>query len=289
MQPAGIIIDELPQLHDPVLIAGFDGWGNALNVSKAMAAYMVRKQEAVSFARLEPDTYYRFDENRPVVTIEDGQFKNVAAPGGGFFHVRTGASQRDVVILEAEEPSLNWFTFAGALMDLCGQMRVSTLVTLGSMYDNILHTDRIVSGIANTPKTAALLRENRVNSISYQGPSSIHSVILAEACKRGIENVSLWCHCPYYLQGATHFGQLLHLATLLGKLGIVELDLGDLEIGWKKLKIRIDELVEKNNEVRKVVDELRKRRARGTIDSVRNGLNPDEKVIDLKDFFDPAH
>lgn len=267
------------------MIAGFDGWGNALNVSKAMAAYLIRKLDTVAFARIDPDSYYRFDEHRPVVTIKDGQFRNVLPPGGEFYVARTEPRQRDIVILEAEEPDLNWYQFAGAMLDLCQHLNVKTLVTLGSMYDNLLHTDKIISGVSNDPASVSLLKSKRIHSISYQGPSAIHSVILAEASKRRVENISLWCHCPYYLQGTTHFGQLLQLANLLSDLGKFDLDVVDLEKGWVKLKEQIDELVEQNSELQQLVTDLRKRKTRGSIASMKSNLKTDEKVIDLQDFF----
>jgi proteasome assembly chaperone (PAC2) family protein len=286
MQIPGIIVEELPRVRDPIMVAGFDGWGNALNVSKAMAAYLIRNLNTVAFARLDPDTYYRFDEHRPVVTIHDGQFRSILPPGGAFFAARTHTGQNDIVILEAVEPDINWYTFASALLDLCRRINVQTLITIGSMYDNLLHTEQLISGVSNDPDLAARLRDSGVRSISYQGPSAIHSVILAEAGKLGIKNISLWCHCPYYLQGTTHFGQLLQLARLLTELGEFELDLADLRQGWKKLKDQIEDLVEKNSELQKVVNELRKRKARGSIAEVKNSLKPDEKVIRLQDFFD---
>ncbi len=286
MQIPGIIIEDLPPLKNPIMVAGFNGWGNALNVSKAMAAYLIRHLDSFAFARLDPDAYYRYDEHRPIVTIKEGQFRNVVLPGGEFFAARTGPSQRDVIILEADEPNLNWHRFAGALIDLCQHLRVEILFTLGSMYDNILHTDRLISGVANEAASAVLRDQKHISTISYQGPSAIHSVILAEASKRRVGNISLWCHCPYYLQGATHFGQLLQLGAILGELGNFEIALNDLDQGWQRLKEQIDKLIEENGELQQLVADLRKRKAKGSLANVRGNLNSDDKVIHLTDFFD---
>jgi hypothetical protein len=62
--------------------------------------------------------------------------------------------------------------------------------------------------------------------------------------------------------------------------------MADLKQGWKKLKNQIDALVEKNSELQQVVNDLRKRKARGSLAGVKNSLKPDEKVIRLQDFFD---
>ncbi len=77
------------------------------------------------------------------------------------------------------------------------------MVSLGSLYDNVLHSDRVVSGIASEPRLSRLLRDLGAAPVSYQGPGAIHSVIMSEGGQRGIGCISLWCHCPFYLQGAT--------------------------------------------------------------------------------------
>ncbi|MBW2028090.1 MAG: hypothetical protein JRH06_03085 [Deltaproteobacteria bacterium] len=62
-------IEFMPEFKAPVLIAGFDGWGNALDVSRGMVDYLANKLGALPFARINPDLFYRFDEERPVVDI----------------------------------------------------------------------------------------------------------------------------------------------------------------------------------------------------------------------------
>ena len=246
MNTAGIHIKELPQLNKPVLIAGFDGWGNALNISNGMAAYLVRRLEAKKFADLDPDTFYRYDEQRPVVDIVEGKLKTLKPPRGSFYAVETDEDQSDLVILKANEPNLRWFQFVELLFSICQKLQVRNIITIGSMYDNVLHTDRILSGIASSPEMLAELNQKRINSISYQGPSAIHSIIQSEGTKKGFDCISLWSHCPYYLQGTTHFGILSYLGELIAGLANFQLDTLDLQANWKKLEDQINTLVESN-------------------------------------------
>ncbi|GAF82625.1 unnamed protein product, partial [marine sediment metagenome] len=102
MNENGIKIHELPDLKNPLLIAGFDGWGNALQISSGMAAYLIRTFKAQRFAELDPDVFFRYDEKRPVVHIEDGVFKNLSPPGGTFYAAQTGSDGRDLVILKTD-------------------------------------------------------------------------------------------------------------------------------------------------------------------------------------------
>lgn len=282
----GIDIKKLPKLEKPLLIAGFEGWGNALKISSGMAAYLIRKLNAEQFATLNPDRFYRYDEARPVVKIEEGILEQVTPPGGSFYASRTGPEQNDVVILKADEPSLKWYQFIDDMFLLSRELGVETIITLGSMYDNVLHTDRVISGIASTPELVAYLSERNINSISYQGPSAIHSIIQLEGPKNGFKCISLWSHCPFYLQGTTHFGILSQLGSVLAAMGGFELDTTDLEDSWKRLNEQIQELVKNNAEIQNIISELRKSKVRGSTADMRGSLR-DEKVINIEDFLDP--
>ena len=287
MDERGIQIRELPQLKNPLLIAGFEGWGNALNISSGMVAYLIRRFKALRFADLDSDTFYRYDEQRPLVAIEEGILKSFSSPGGAFYAVRTEAPQNDIVILKADEPALHWFQFVDQLLFLSQKLRVHTIITLGGMYDNVLHTDRIISGIASTPNGISQLRESHIVPISYQGPSAVHSIIQSEGPRLGFECISLWSHCPYYLQGTTHFGLLAHLGRLLSVLGNFQLDTGDLEASWEKLRKQIQQLIDSNSDLRALISNLRKEKVKGSTASLKGAVKTSDKIINLKDFLDP--
>ena len=279
--------DELPNLKNPVLIAGFDGWGNALNISDGMAAYLICQLNARQFADLDPDTFYRYDEQRPVVNIAEGRLESLTAPGGAFYAVGTDDEQSDLVILKADEPNLQWFKFVDQLFSLCRELAVSTIITLGSMYDNVLHTDRIISGVASTPQGLSRLSQRRINSISYRGPSAIHSIIQSEGTKRGFECISLWTHCPYYLQGTTHFGILSYLGRLIAEMVNFRLDTRELDSNWETLEEQINKLIENNPELQSLISNLRKEKVKGSTAGLRGTVKSTEKIINLQDFLNP--
>jgi len=287
MNDMPIHIIELPDLTNPVLIAGFDGWGNALNISNGMVAYLIRQLNARHFADLDPDAFYRYDEQRPVVNIEEGNLTTLTPPGGSFYAVGTDDDQSDLVILKANEPNLQWFKFVDQLFWLCRKLGVHTIITLGSMYDNVLHTDRIISGVASTPEIMSRLSQRRINSISYRGPSAIHSIIQSEGAKKGFECISLWTHCPYYLQGTTHFGILSYLGRLMAEMLNFQLDTLDLDTNWETLEEQINKLVENNSELQSLISNLRKEKVKGSTANLRGTAKSDDKIINLQDFLEP--
>jgi proteasome assembly chaperone (PAC2) family protein len=288
MTEKGIFIERLPELKEPLLIAGFDGWGNALDVSRAMAAYIIRKLNAAHFASINPDLFYHYDKNRPSVKIEDGKLKSISAPGGGFYSAHTDSHVKDLIILKASEPNLRWFHFAQELLSLCETLNVKTIITLGSMYDNVLHSDRIISGIVSNQDLFPKLKQKNVIPINYRGPSAIHSTLHSESTKRGFECISLWCHCPYYLEGTTHFGLLASLGSLLASIGDFELDVEEMEMNWKDLNRQIQGIIEKNPDFQDMINNLRKAKVRGSWASMKESIKKGNKVISLEDFLKPG-
>jgi len=287
MSEQGIHIEKLPELKEPLLIAGFDGWGNALDVSRAMVSYLIRKLKAQYFAKINPDPFYRYDESRPQVNIERGNLKSISPPGGSFYAVQTDSKAKDLVILNANEPNLRWFRFVDELFSLCGKLGVKTIITVGSMYDDVLHSDRIISGVASNDDLLSKLRQKGIIPVNYKGPSGIHSTLHSEGQKKGFQCISLWCHCPYYLQGTVHFGLLSHLASLLLFLGEFELDMEELEKRWTELNKQIQGLIEQNPDLQIMINELRKAKVRGSWASMKESGKKDGKIIQLKDFMEP--
>ena len=234
MNDESIELIYIPELNDALCILGFDGWGNALDISRGMVEYLIGKLKAQIFGKIDPDLFYRFDENRPVVKIQDGLLKDLSPPGGSFYAAARHLAGRDIIFLKAAEPSLRWFQFTDALVSFCKKMGVKTTFILGSMYDNVLHTDAVVSALVSNKKILPRLKEKKVMTVSYEGPGAIHSLIHKASKKQGIECISLWCHCPYYLQGTTHFGLLSHLGSLLASLGGFKFDGSELEKTWRE-------------------------------------------------------
>lgn len=287
MTEQGIFINNLPELKRPVLIAGFDGWGNAMNIATGMISYIIRKFKARSFARLNSDIFYRYDEKRPYVHIDNGKLINISPPGGTFYAAANVSETKDLVLFSADEPGLNWYRFADDLYSLCGKLDIQTVFFLGSMYDNVLHTDKIVSGITSSEALSQRLREKNISSVSYQGPGAIQSTLMSEGQKKGFHCFSLWSHCPYYLQGATHFGLMSHLGSLLSSLGEFDLETSDLDVKWINLNEQIQALIKETPGLQAVIDELRKAKVRGSWERMKDSLGQHNNVINLKDFLEP--
>ena len=270
-----------------MFIAGFDGWGNALDVSKVMISYLIRKLEARKFAHLPGELFYRFDDARPWVDIEDGELRSIEPPKGEFFAASIPNSKHDIILFRAQEPHLRWSTFVQEVLNVCKDLGVSTIISVGSMYDNVLHTDLVISGIATSQPLLRTLKDKNILPITYHGPGAIHSLFHARGREMGFDCVSLWCHCPYYLQGTTHFGLVSALGEIISSLCGFQLDRVELDLSWKELSQQIQSLIEENPELQKLVEELRRAKVRGSWETIKESIRKDGKVIHLEDFLRP--
>lgn len=258
MHEKSIQFDYLPELKNPLFIAGFSGWGNALDISCGMADFIIRKLDAKDFGHIIPDPFYAFDEKRPKIDIKDGILQSVEHPGGMFYISNPNESSRDIIILRAVEPSLRWLRFSDAVLSVCEKFGVKTIISVGSIFDNVLHTDTVISALASNDSLLSFLDTENVKYANYNGPGGIHSAISHEAQKRGIDFINLWCHCPQYLQGTTHFGMLCKLGNLISKIGGFSLETDELEITWQEVSRQIQDIIDKNPELKGMIDDLKK-------------------------------
>ena len=287
MTAPGIHLEDVPLLKQPLIIAGFYGWGNALNVSTDMVDHLVDTFEAKPFARINPDVFYRFDQSRPNVRIEEGHLTALHSPGGTFYHACTGADEPDLIFLKADEPALQWHRFAVELFDLGRRLGGRALITLGSMYDNVMHSERHISAMASSDAFIARLQSGNVNLISYQGPSAVHSLLQAEAPKSGFDCASIWSHCPYYLKGTSHYGLLVELCAVLNTVGGFSVAPGDLEQRWNRLNEQIEQLISSKPELQRMIEELQAEKRKVSLAGLKATVKKDEKIINLQDFFEP--
>lgn len=280
-----IRLREIPALISPTMIIGFRGWGNALDVSTGMAAYLVDQHHGRSIGIVHSDTCYRYDENRPVTKIENGTLKAIQPPGGCLFAVQSSGTQnKDLLILIADEPSSNWYRFSREVVDLAITFGATTVVTLGSLLDHVLHTDRIISAATTGIDFSGVFERYSVNPINYHGPCTIHTLILDECRKREIAGISLWCHCPAYVQGITHHGMMIHLGRLLAEMIPFSIQTNGLHTKWKDLKAQIQQLLKENPKLAAIMEEIRKKKRAGAWESLDQGGSARGNVISLEAF-----
>ena len=279
-----IIYLEIPSLHEPCLILGFDGWPNAAEISSYGVLHLIEKFEAKRFAFIPIENFYQYSASRPVAHIREGKIQDLKFPGYHFYYSKC-SPPHDLIFFHGAEPHFRWSAFANLIVNLAERFGVSKIFTLGGTYDYIPHTaPPVVSAVFNHDELKKELVREGVGLTEYNGPISIHTFILEAAKKREMKAISLWGHAPHYLQTRNVKATCSVLKRLLHLMGI-EADLSDLEMAGDYFEQQISQLVERDPKLREMISKLEEayRKAESSELSRRNGKK-EEKVIYMQAF-----
>jgi predicted ATP-grasp superfamily ATP-dependent carboligase len=269
---------QMPQLRSPILIVGFGGWSNAGNTALKSVEHIIRKKRATLLADIDPDIFFQFTQNRPLIAIREGRLRDFQLRKTTFYFWPNKEGTNDLILAKGQEPDERWPTFVRILFELCEQWNVSHMVSLGGMYDDVLHTESMISGVYNVEKWRDIFAKNDIGLIDYEGPSGIHSLIMQKAEKDNFPFIGLWGHSPLYLRG-TNFRVVIRMANLLASFFEFSIDTMELESALGQFEHQIEEILESNAELQEHVARIKKIRS----GELRKKDGP--KVVHIEDFF----
>ena len=251
-----LIIYQTPELRSPYLVAGFAGWPNAGEVSTGTISYLKEQLKAEKLGEIKPPAFYDFSSLRPQTSIENGLVKELKFLSNEFFYWKSEKSVHDLIILLGVEPHLKWNQYVDLILHLAEQFKVGRIYTVGGTYDQVPHTvEPKVTAVVSDLELREELKKYNIEPTEYQGPSSIHTVLLAAAEKRNIKSVSLWGHAPHYIQVKNPkvcYGILKGLTKMLE----IELDLEEIIGAGEDLDEQVSEAISQKPELEEYVKDL---------------------------------
>ena len=243
-----------------MLVVAFEGWNDAGEAASGAVRAVRDQLELDAIVELEPEDYFDYQFNRPVVGFaENGdrvlEWPNVTLygpPGGVGIHVLLGT-----------EPSRGWKTFAEETLDAISATDVSAIVFLGAMLADVPHTRPItVFASSENPE----VRESfDLERSSYEGPVGIISVLADAAERSGIPTISIWASVPHYVHNAPSPKATLALIERLEEFVDIEVARGSLLEESAAWESGIDALADDDDDMRAYITQLEQ--ARDTVDS----------------------
>ena len=100
-----------PELHEPVVIAAFEGWNDAGDAATTAARYLVERWDAELVAEVDPEEFYDFSSTRPQVHLDDDGQREIVWPATEVFAGSIPGVGTDVLIVVGTEPQLRWRTY----------------------------------------------------------------------------------------------------------------------------------------------------------------------------------
>lgn len=247
----------LPALRAPVAVLAFGGWGDAAEASTTALTALANQWSCQSFASIDPDQFYDFTQVRPRVYLTSDMVREIEWPSATFSFRRRPKAENDVIVFRAFEPHLQWKLYTNGLLDFLEQLRVSTIVSMGSVLAEVPHTRPVhLTGFATTPQLQQRLQSSSIRLSPYEGPTGIVGVLHHAAKTRNIPSMSLWAATPHYISATANptvaLALLEHLATTLNW----SLDLGSLRQESKDFDVEVDSIIRANPEASTYVTQL---------------------------------
>ena len=246
-----------PPLKSPILILSFAGWSDAGASATTAVRYLVDQLIGKKIASIDPEEFYDFYRQRPVVRLNDSKIREIHWPSYDFYHGAGIAVEKDFVFGIGAEPHLRWRTFTETMIRFMRECQIEMIVTLGAYLDEVLYTRPVpLTGFSTDPK---LMDELDLVPSRYQGPTGIVGV-LADACRvANIPHLSLWASLPHYLSVSPNprgtLALLLRLSQWLG----LRVDTTPLERAAADFQAKINEAVNSDPKLSAFVRELKKR------------------------------
>ena len=253
-----IEIEDAPELIDPIVIAGFEGWNDAAEAASSAMDHLMRVWDARPVGAVDPEDFYDFQVNRPMVATDDNGHRRLSWPSTQIAVASPPDLDRDVILVRGIEPNMRWRQFVAEVLAACDELGGQLVVTLGALLADTPHTRPIpVSGSATEPD---LVDRLKLEQSTYEGPTGIVGVLQDACVKLDIPAVSYWAAVPHYVAQPpcpkATMALLGQLEDLL-EASIPLLDLPEEARAWER---GVDELAEEDEDVADYVRALEETR-----------------------------
>ena len=244
-----------PDLNEPVLVMGLEGWIDAgLGASTAMGALLgsISTEVLATF-----DTEYFIDQRarRPVARIVDGVTTELTWPEIQLRYGKDGDGA-DMIFLVGPEPDFHWSDFIDVVTDAAGRFDVRLVVGLGAFPAPTPHT-RPVRVIGTVPQASAHLLP-LVGSVTgeLEVPAGISAALELGFAEVDMDIITLWARVPHYVASMPYPQAAAALVDALARIGGLTLDASHLRASADEARQRVDDLITHNPEHSSMVAQL---------------------------------
>lgn len=209
------INEPVPELKDPHVLAVLRPWIDVGSVGTLSLSRLERHLRAAEVGRLyRPGYFYDFTRYRPRSYFNEGR-REVSIPNTIIRHApRENGS--DLLLVHLLEPHLHGEDYTESMVEALQFFGVKRYSLIGAMYDTVPHTRPLLvssSGVGGDVETESQLVRARTST--YEGPSTILSLIPQEAVKLGMETRTYVVHLPQYFQVEEDFQGTARLMEIL--------------------------------------------------------------------------
>jgi proteasome assembly chaperone (PAC2) family protein len=253
-----INVEVARQLKDTVVIAAFEGWNDAGEAASDAVQHLLVAWKATLLATIDPEDYYDFQVNRPLVGFNTEGDREISWRTTSFWHCQNTADGRDIVLVTGIEPNIRWRSFCNEVLDYVAGLDATTFISLGALLADVPHSRPVpVTGVSSD---RAIAEQHGLEPSRYTGPTGIVGVLQEAAQRRGLTTLSFWAAVPHYVAQPPAPKATIALLGEIEDMTGVSIDLGMLPEKAKAWERGVDELASDDSEVADYVRSLEEER-----------------------------
>ena len=245
-----------PELRDPALVLAFKGWNDACQAASMALDFVNEALQTVPLADIDPEEFYDFTVERPVVRFAGDEKRSLSWPNNQF---RFGPidGDRELIVGVGVEPHLRWRRYCESMVGLALDSGVQRVVLVGAYLADVVYSQPVsLTGFSTDPTVLPTLG---VSASRYQGPTGIVGVLADAFEQEGLSVTSLWAGLPHYIDAAPNPRGALALLQKLTECLDFRIDEAPLRDQAADFEEKISTAVASDSELMEYVRQLKRR------------------------------
>jgi proteasome assembly chaperone (PAC2) family protein len=240
------------------MVIAFGGWIDAGRAATGALRHLVRDLSASRLARIDPEEFFVFTQERPEVRLRADGHRDIRWPRSEFFAWRPDHGGDGLLLFRGPEPHLRWRAYTEAFLGVAQRCGVRRIVSLGALLAGAPHTRPVrVTARCTDPAARSLLEAWGIyRPPTYQGPTGISSVVLDAAERRGMQHVGFMAQAPHYLPEAENPAAIQTLVSYVARLLHLSPDMSHFAGAIEDFRARCDQAVAGDRTTREHVRKL---------------------------------
>jgi proteasome assembly chaperone (PAC2) family protein len=250
--------DHEPPANLTTMVIAFGGWIDAGQAATGALRHLVRDLPAARLARIDPEEFFVFTQERPEVRLRPDGDRDIHWPKSEFFAWSPGDGRDGLLLFCGPEPHQRWKTYTKAFLDVAERCGVRRIVSLGALLAGAPHTRpvRVTARCTDAASRSLLEAWGIYRRPTYEGPTGISSVVLDAAERRGMQHVGFMGQAPHYLQGAENPAAIEALVTNVARLLQLSPDMSSFPKAIQEFRTQCDRAVARDRDTREHVRKL---------------------------------
>jgi len=285
-----VLFDREPPANLTTMVMAFGGWIDAGRAATGALRHLARDLKAERVARIDPEEFFVFTEERPEVRLRGDGGRDIRWPRSEFF--AWSPDGRDGLLLfRGPEPHQRWRTYTKAFLDISERCGVKRIISLGALLAGAPHTRPVrVTARCSDPTTRETLQAWGIyRPPTYEGPTGISTIVLDAAERRGIQHVGFMGQAPHYLRDSENPAAIQTLVSYTARLLDLSPDMSRFAEAIQDFRTQCDQAVAKDRATREHVRQLEREYDAASDEEQTQALpagelDSDKLMQDLEDF-----